>query len=92
MTDCSSKRIAIRFCTPQVIDLIETLPRGYKSMIIESALTTYLNSEIGQRLTDQLKLRKKQLDSISKPPKQSKPHRPSKTEKEVLRNQLNGDF
>ncbi|PIP38094.1 MAG: hypothetical protein COX19_14705 [Desulfobacterales bacterium CG23_combo_of_CG06-09_8_20_14_all_51_8] len=92
MTDYSTKRIAIRFCTPQVIDLIEKLPRGYKSMIIESALTTYLNSEIGQRLTDQLKLRKKQLDSISKSVKPPKPHRPSKPEKEFLRNQLNGDF
>jgi hypothetical protein len=89
MTDYSTKRIAIRFCTPQVIDLIETLPRGYKSMIIESALTTYLNSEVGQRLTDQLKLRKKQLDSIPKPPKPSGQPKPVEV---VMRNQLKGDF
>jgi len=83
MTDYSSKRIAIRFCTPEVINLIESLPRGYKSMIVESALKTYLESEIGQKLTEQLNRRKMSQTIVSKP---------SANRRGAMKNQLNGDF
>jgi len=83
MTDYSSKRIAIRFCTPEVINLIESLPRGYKSMIVESALKTYLESDIGQKLTEQLNRRKMSQTIVSKA---------SANKRGAMKNQLNGDF
>ncbi|MDA8404542.1 MAG: hypothetical protein M0Z56_10170, partial [Desulfobacteraceae bacterium] len=83
MSDHSTKRIAIRFCTPDVIDVIEQLPKGFKSMIVESAMTAYLDSEVGKRLLAQLNLRKKQLGSVSKSPA---------PRHEALFNQIKGDF
>lgn len=59
MTDDSGKRVVIRLCTAEAIEMIEKLPRGYKSMIVEHAFNTYLESIPGQKLIKQLKERKK---------------------------------
>jgi hypothetical protein len=83
MSDYAGKRITIRFCTQEVIDMIESLPKGYKSMIVESAVAMYRNSEAGNKLFEQLNNRKKQLSDL---PKQNKPEKPFPCE------HLKGDF
>ncbi|MFZ2632914.1 MAG: hypothetical protein WA081_18995 [Desulfosalsimonadaceae bacterium] len=83
MSDYSGKRITVRFCTQEVIDMIEALPKGYKSMIVESAVAMYRNSEAGNKLFEQLNNRKKQLVEAPKQIKSKKP---------ISREHLTGDF
>ena len=58
MSTNGPKRIAVRICTPDVIELFELLPRGFKSLVVESALTAYIKSDTGQLLINQLIQRK----------------------------------
>jgi len=83
MSDYVGKRITIRFCTQDVINLIEKLPKGYKSMIVESAVETYSKSEVGKILLAQLEKRNKT---------QVRVQRHSKPNENIDRDQLNGDF
>lgn len=83
MTDNGPKRIAIRICTPDVIELIDLLPRGFKSLVVESALAAYLNSDTGKMLIEQLIHRKNH---------QQKPTKTLSSKKEVVFSHLKGDF
>lgn len=83
MSNNAPKRIAIRICTPDVIELIDLLPRGFKSLVVESALAAYLNSDTGKMLIEQLIHRKNHQHNPSKPPS---------SKEDVVFNRLKGDF
>ncbi|MEZ4568612.1 MAG: hypothetical protein R2860_17165 [Desulfobacterales bacterium] len=72
MSDHAGKRIAIRFCSANVINLIEELPRGYKSMMVESAVAAFLESAVGSKIAEQLKERKKKQAAFKKSSKSKK--------------------
>ncbi len=83
MTDNGPKRLAIRICTPDVIELIDLLPRGFKSLVVESALSAYLNSDTGKMLIEQLVHRKNHQQKSTKIPS---------SKEAVVFNRLKGDF
>jgi hypothetical protein len=43
---------------PDIIQFINSLPRGYRSLVVESALITYVETEAGRTLVKQLQYRK----------------------------------
>ena len=64
MSDNGPRRIAVRICTPNVIELIDLLPRGFKSLVVESALAAYLESDTGKMLINQLLHRKNHQKNV----------------------------
>jgi hypothetical protein len=65
--DCC-ERIVARLFDPKVIENLELIPRGYKSMIIESALSEYFKSDNGHKLIDRLQHRKNKKQIVLQPP------------------------
>jgi len=53
------KRVVIRLYSPEAIDIIEDLPRGFRSLVVESALISYLETDVGRALINHLHYRKK---------------------------------
>jgi len=54
MTEAKFKKMVIRLHNQEVIDLVEGLPRGYRSVVIESALRNYLRTDVGRELIENL--------------------------------------
>ena len=100
MSDYAGKRIPIRFVSPEAIELIEQLPRGFKSMIVESAVVAYLDTVAGKKITDRLIKRKEKVAATPKQikTKKEKPReRPRETPRETPRGttrlgNITGDF
>lgn len=53
-----SKRVILHLHNSQIIQFIRNLPRGYRSLIVESALAAYMKTDVGQELISQLEYRK----------------------------------
>ena len=79
----SGKRVVIRLYSPEAIDLIEGLPRGFRSLVLESALMSYRKTDIGQALINHLQYRKKDGGNGKKAPVRGN---------DSLFSQLKGDF
>ena len=80
----NSKRMIFHLHNPDIIQFINSLPRGYRSLVVESALITYIETEAGRTLVKQLQYRKHDGQNIT--PK----HRRDNV-KNVL-HKLKGDF
>jgi len=78
-----SKRIVLNLCMPEVIEMIESLPRGYRSLAVESALVAYMETSAGKNLLNQLRHRSRKY----------KGRKPAKTgRRENVYKKLKGDF
>jgi hypothetical protein len=53
-----SKRIILHLHNSQIVQFIRNLPRGYRSLVVESALAAYMKTDAGQALMNQLEYRK----------------------------------
>jgi len=53
-----SKRVVLHLHNPLIVQFISNLPRGYRSLVVESALATYMKTEAGQELMNHLEYRK----------------------------------
>ena len=69
---------------PDIIQFINSLPRGYRSLVVESALITYVETEVGRTLVNQLQYRKHDGQDIT-------PKKPPNNLENVL-HKLKGDF
>lgn len=77
-----SKRITFRSYNPGVIEFLNSLPRGYRSYIIETALSAFMKTGVGKDLIcGQEKGRKKQETIVLQ-----------SSETEGLLDRLKGDF
>jgi len=54
MREKKFKKMVVRLHNQEVIDLVEGLPRGYRSVVIESALRSYLRTDVGRELIENL--------------------------------------
>ncbi|MBN2251088.1 MAG: hypothetical protein JW724_03320 [Candidatus Altiarchaeota archaeon] len=54
----SVKKYKISIYSSEVIDLIETLPKGMRTPVIESALMTYMKTDDGRNLLNHLTVMK----------------------------------
>jgi len=53
-----SKRMIFHLHNPQVIQFINSLPRGYRSLFVEAALVTYMQTDASTTLVNHLQHRK----------------------------------
>jgi hypothetical protein len=81
--DGTHERIVARVFDPEVIQKIKLIPKGYKSMIIESALSAYFKSKVGEDLYLQLMRHVNQKSTVKKIPD---------SKNRGVMNQLKGDF
>jgi hypothetical protein len=81
----SVKRMVIRLYSREVITLMENLPRGFRSLVVESALTAFLDSDNGRVLLTHLGRRRER----SRTPPETKG---GAKEKNGLMARLKGDF
>ena len=61
----NSKRMIFHLYNPEIIQFINSLPRGYRSLVVESALMTYIETDAGRTLVNQLQYRKKDRGKIA---------------------------
>lgn len=61
----NSKRMIFHLYNPEIIQFINNLPRGYRSLVVESALMTYIETDAGRTLVNQLQYRKKDGEKIT---------------------------
>jgi hypothetical protein len=80
------KRIVLTLCRPDVIELVERLPRGYRSLVFEAALLAYMRSDTGSDILASVEARKDLKKGRSKK-KLSTNH-----QKQDLLERLKGDF
>lgn len=78
-----TKTIKLTLYTPEVIKVINELPRGSRSLIVESALIAYMQTDPGNALLSHLHHRN------SKGKKQQTTHRDDTA---VIFKKLKGDF
>lgn len=57
------KRITFRSYNPGVIEFLNSLPRGYRSYIIESALAAYMKTGVGKDLMHGLEKGRKEQET-----------------------------
>ena len=57
MREKKFKKMVVRLHNQEVIDLVEGLPKGYRSVVIESALRSYLRTDVGRELIENLSRR-----------------------------------
>ena len=50
MSETKSKKVVVKLHDDEVIKMVEGVPRGYRSVVIESALRSYIRTEVGQEL------------------------------------------
>jgi hypothetical protein len=80
----NSKRMIFHLYNPEIIQFINSLPRGYRSLVVESALMTYIETDAGRTLVNQLQYRKKDRGKIVPTDRQHKV--------ENVLHKLKGDF
>ena len=80
----NSKKMIFHLYNPEIIQFINSLPRGYRSLVVESALMTYIETDAGRTLMNQLQYRKKDRQRITPT------NRPDKVENALEK--LKGDF
>jgi hypothetical protein len=68
MKNSSPKRMTIRFFSQEALELLEKIPNGIKSLVIETALIEYTETENGKRLIEKLSCRNKKKLLFSKKP------------------------
>ena len=54
MREKKFKKMVVRLHNQEVIDVVEGLPKGYRSVVIESALRRYLRTDVGRELIENL--------------------------------------
>jgi hypothetical protein len=81
--DGTHERIVARVFDPEVIQKMKLIPKGYKSMIIESALSAYFKSKVGADLYLQLMRHANVKPIVKKTPD---------LENRGFMNRLTGDF
>ena len=64
MSETKSKKVVVKLHDDEVINLVEGVPRGYRSVVIESALRSYLRTEVGQELIQNLTRRNKKNGAV----------------------------
>ena len=57
MREKKFKKMVVRLHNQEVIDLVEGLPKGYRSVVIESALQSFLRTDLGRELIETLTCR-----------------------------------
>ena len=77
------KRYTFRFHSPEVMRLLEELPKGNRSLLVEAGILLFQRSAEGRAIIDTLKSRKT--------PEKVKNSRKPRTKKEKLKEIL-GDF
>jgi len=80
----NSKKMIFHLYNPEIIQFINSLPRGYRSLVVESALMTYIETDAGRTLVNQLQYRKKDGQKITPTNRHSKV--------ENVLQKLKGDF
>jgi hypothetical protein len=81
--DGTYERIVARVFDPEVIQKMKLIPKGYKSMIIESALSAYFKSKVGEDLYLQLMRHVNVKPTVKKTPD---------SKNRGVMNRLTGDF
>ncbi len=82
------KRIVLTLCRPDVIELVSRLPRGYRSLVFESALLAYMKSDTGSDILASVEARQ---DLRKKGKAAKRLTRSTRGEQGVLE-RLKGDF
>jgi len=57
MREAKFKKMVVKLHNQEVIDLVEGMPRGYRSVVVEAALRSYLRTEVGRELIENLSRR-----------------------------------
>ena len=57
MKEKKFKKMVVKLHNQEVIDLVEGLPKGYRSVVVESALRSYLRTDVGRELVENLSRR-----------------------------------
>jgi hypothetical protein len=68
----NSRKMIFHLYNPEIIEFINSLPRGYRSLVVESALMTYIETDAGRTLVNQLQYRKKDREKITPASRQHK--------------------
>jgi hypothetical protein len=61
----NSKKIVFHLHNAEIIRFIGSLPRGYRSLVVESALVAYMETDSGRTMIDQLHSRKKDRQGVA---------------------------
>jgi hypothetical protein len=68
----NSKKIVFHLHNAEIIRFIGSLPRGYRSLVVESALVAYMATGSGRTMIDQLHSRKKDRQVVAAVHRQEK--------------------